>query len=373
MFTALINACQSFITQVKAQLKKNTKPTTANLAASAVSDLARSKNDLIVENALLRQQLIVLKRQVKRPKFTNGDRVRLTLLSRLTGFWQSALHIVQPETVLRWHRDLFRRYWKLKSKPKSRKPRIPQATVDLIKQMAIENRRWGAKKIHGELLKLGIIVHKRTIQRYLRQVRKRNSCQNWATFLKNHASVMWSCDFTTVHTLFFKPIYILVFLELQTRKIVHTAVTTSPSDAWTAQQLREATAWGEGPQYLIHDNDSKFGKHFSAVAMASNIKELKTPFQAPKANAICERFLGSLKRECLDFHLILNSFHLRRIVNEYVAYYNRSRPHQGIGQAIPNQFDEPRLVQSIKPKGPIIATPVLNGLHHHYAYSGLMQ
>ncbi len=149
MFTALINTCKSFLNHVKAQLKKMTKPATASLATGAISDLLKNKADLMVENAILRQQLIVLKRSVKRPQFTEGDRILLTLLSWLTGFWQSALHLMQPETVLRWHRDLFRRYWKLKSKPKSRKPRIPQETVDLIKQMAIENRRWGAKKIRG--------------------------------------------------------------------------------------------------------------------------------------------------------------------------------------------------------------------------------
>ena len=282
MFTALINACKSFINRVKEQIKKFTKPATAILAVGALSDLPRSKSDLIVENTILRQQLIVLKRSVKRPKFTPGDRVRLSFLARLTDFWHAALHIVQPETVLRWHRDLFRHYWKRKSKSKSRKPRIPQETIDLIKQMIIENRTWGAKKIRGELLKLGIDVHKRTIKRYMHQVRKRNSGQTWATFLRNQAQGIWACDFTTVHTLFFKPIYILVFIELQTRKIVHTAVSTSPTDAWAVQQLREATAWGESPKYLIRDNDSKFGKQFSTVAEVTNIKEVKHLFKHPK-------------------------------------------------------------------------------------------
>jgi transposase InsO family protein len=174
-------------------------------------------------------------------------------------------------------------------------------------------------------------------------VRKRNSGQNWATFLKHHAADIWACDFTTVHTLFFKPIYILVFMELQSRKIVHTActerlevaVTRNPTDEWTAQQLKEATPWDNRPKYLTRDNDNKFGNKFSAVAEATHIKELKTPFQAPKANGICERFVGSLRRECLDFCLILHSYQLRRIVNTYVAYYNQSRPHQGIEQHIP--------------------------------------
>jgi transposase InsO family protein len=238
--------------------------------------------------------------------------------------------------------------------------------------MAVENPRWGAKKIQGELLKLEIYVHKRTIKRHMRKVRKRNSGQNWATFLKNHAGNIWACDFTTVHTLFFKPIYILVFMELQTRKIAHTAVTTNPTDEWTAQQLKEATPWDNRPKYLIRDNDSKFGKRFSAVAEATNIKELKTPFQAPKANAICERFIGSMKRECLDFCLILHPYQLRRIVNAYVAYYNQSRPHQGIEQHIPAQFNKKRENFVKKPKGKVVATPVLNGLHHTYAYAGMV-
>jgi len=149
MFSALINACKSFINRVRAQLKKITKPATAVLSAGAVSDLARSKSDLVVENAMLRQQLIVLKRSVKRPKFTNGDRLRLSFLARLTDFWHSALHIVQPETLLRWHCDLFRWYWRRKSKAKSSQPRIPQETIDLIRQMAQENPLWKAKKIQG--------------------------------------------------------------------------------------------------------------------------------------------------------------------------------------------------------------------------------
>ena len=166
--------------------------------------------------------------------------------------------------------------------------------------MAIDNPRWGAKKIQGELLK---------------------------------------------------------------------AVTTNPTDDWTAQQLKEATPWDNRPKYLIRDNDSKYGKRFSAVAAATHIKELKTPFQAPKANAICERFIGSLKRECLDSCLILHPYQVRQIVNAYVAYYNQARPHQGIEQHVPAQFNQPRIQLAKKPKGKVVATPVLNGLHHTYAYA----
>jgi len=293
MFTAIINACKNVINRVKAQLKKITKPATATLAISTITDLPRKKSDLIVENAMLRQQLIVLKRSVKRPKLTNGDRVRLSFLARLTDFWQSALHIVQPETLLRWHRDLFRWYWRRKSKAKSNQPRIPQETIDLIRQMARENPLWKAKKIQGELFKLGIKLHKHTIRKYMKQVRRRTS-QNWKTFLKNHAGEIWACDFTVIHTIFFKPLYVLVFMKHETREVMHTAVTDHPTDEWTAQQLREATPWGQRPRFLILDNDKKFGDQFSTMARSSGIKELRTPFQAPRANAIQERFMRVL-------------------------------------------------------------------------------
>ena len=202
------------------------------------------------------------------------------------------------------------------------------------------------------------------------QVRKRTSGQNWATFLRNHAQDIWACDFAVVHNLFFKPIYIFVIMHHQTRRIIHTAVTTFPTDEWTAQQLREATPWGQKPKYLIRDNDGKYGRTFKDLLPNSGIEDKNTPIRAPKANAICERFIGTLKRECLDNYLILHQHQLRRVVNEYVAYYNRSRPHQGIDQSIPALFSEPRLPLSNRPKGEIISSPVLNGLHHSYAYAG---
>jgi transposase InsO family protein len=368
MFSAIWNTCKSFFNRVKETIKKLTKPESVSLGAGANTDQTRSRKDLVAENAILRQQLIVLNRQVKRPKITDGDRFRLTFLARLTDFWHSALHIVQPETLLRWHRDLFRRYWKRKSKPKSRKPRIPHETIDLFKEMAQKNWLWGAEKIQGELLKLGIKVSKHTIRKHMKKVRKRAS-QNWATFLKNHAPEIWACDFTVVSSLFFKPIYTFVILKHETRKIVHTAVTTNPTDEWTAQQLREATPWDKRPNYLIRDNDSKFGKKFSAVAGNSGIEELKTPFQAPKANVLCERLIGTMKRECLDHFLILNQFQLKPIVTDFADYYNQHRAHQGIDQRVPAQFGEPRPALSNQAKGKVVAAPMLNGLHHSYAYA----
>ena len=300
MFSAIWNGCKSIFNRFKETIKKWARPATVTLAVGAVSDVTRSKSDLVVENAMLRQQLIVLKRSIKRPQFTTGDRTRLILLARLTDFWQSALHIVQPDTILRWHRDMFRHYWKWKSTPQIREPRIPRETIALIKQMAGENPRWAAKKIRGELLKLEIVVDKRTIKKYMKMVRKKPGGQNWRTFLKNHAHEIWACDFTVIHSLFFKPLYTFVIVEHESRKVVHTAVTTNPTDEWTAQQIREATPWGKRPRFLIHDNDGKYGRQFKSLLEDSGIKAINAPPKAPRANAICERFIGSLQRECTD-------------------------------------------------------------------------
>jgi transposase InsO family protein len=158
-------------------------------------------------------------------------------------------------------------------------------------------------------------------------------------------------------------------MEHASRKIVHTAVTLKPTDEWTTQQLREATPWDNRPKYLIRDNDNKFGKRFSAVAKSSGIEELKTPFQAPKANAHCERLIGTMKRECLDHFLIFNQYQLKRIVVAFAEYYNHHRAHQGIKQWIPAQLNQPRLQLSNQVKNKVIVTPMLNGLHHSYAYA----
>jgi len=338
---------------IKQLVKQHTRPTTTAIAIDSLSDLKRNRIDLIIENAMLRQQLIVLKRQVKRPQLTQGDRLRLVFLANLTRFWQHELHIVQPDTLLRWHRDLFRKYWRRKSKSKQRKPRIPPEIIKLIKQISRYNFLWGAERIRGELLKLGIKISKRTIQKYMPIKREKTS-------------QIWACDFTVVHDILFRPLYIFVIIDLQNRRVVHAAVTKSPTDEWTAQQLWEATPWGTQPKYLIRDRDKKFGTHFAATTRG--VKILKTPVRAPKANSFCERFIGSLKRECLDHIFILHRHQLHRIVQEYIDYFNSSRPHQGIGQQIPNDFveqkDRPWPIS--QPTGRITYTSILGGLHHSY-------
>jgi putative transposase len=342
-----------------------TKPLTSSLLLGSLADLSRSKSQLIAENALLRQQLIILSRQVKRPVYRKADRVLLVLLARVVQTWKHALFIIQPDTLLRWHRELFRLVWKRKTKAASHTPKIAAEIVALIKEMAVQNRLWGAERIRGELLKLGIHVCKRTIQKYMRHGHTpRSKGQTWKTFLRNHGRDIWACDFLQVNDVFFRSLFVFFIIELHSRKVIHVGVTRSPTDAWTAQQLREATPYGHTPKYLIRDNDSKFGHCFARVATTSGIKVLKTPYHAPRANAICERFLRSVRQECLDHLLILHEKQLQRVLNEYVAYFNLARPHQGLQQQIPEQRGSSG--SSEHTEGKVMAIPIVAGLHHDY-------
>ncbi len=301
-----------------------TKPYTTSLLLGTLTDLARSKSELVAENALLRQQLIILRRQVKRPACTRTDRMLLVLLARMVRTWKQALFIVQPETLLRWHRQGFKLYWKYKSRAISATPKISAKTIGLIKEMATDNRLWGAEQI-------------------------------------------WACDFLPVTDLFFRSLFAFFIIELHSRRVIHVGVTRSPTDAWTAQQLREATPYGQSPKYLIRDRDSNFGPSFACVAATSGIKILKTPYHAPRANAICERFIGSVRHECLDHLLILQEKQLHRVLRAYIQYFNQARPHQGIKQQIPE-----RKTGSALPDlegGKVLSLPILGGLHHDYRRS----
>ncbi len=365
VFTTLQRLKDGCLYALSARFTHWTKPLTSSLPLLTLADLGRSKSELVAENALLRQQLIVLRRQVQRPACTKTDRILLVLLARLVRTWQQALLIVQPDTLLRWHRELFRLFWKHKSKTHAHKPKVAPETIALIRQMARENRLWGAERIRGELLKLGLRVCKRTIQKYLRHVRSHHPRgQRWATFLRTHASQIWACDFLQVTDLFFRPLFAFFVIELKSRKVIHVGVTGSPTDAWVGQQLRETTPYGQTPKYLLRDNDSKYGSCFARVAITSGIKLLKTPVHAPRANAICEQFMRSVRQECLDHLLILQEKQLQRVLTAYVSYFNQARPHQGIGLQIPDSSVSSRA--SANEGTRVVARPVLAGLHHDY-------
>jgi len=212
----------------------------------------------------------------------------------------------------------------------------------------------------GELLKLGIRVSKRTIQRHIRAVRPPGKGQKWRTFLRNHA--LWACDFLQVHDIWFRPLFAFFVVDLNTKEVIHMGVTRTPSESWTAQQLREATPFGRGPQFIIRDRDNKFGTSFDRAAEGAGVRVVKTAVQAPLMNAVCERFLGSVRRECLDHVIILGEKRLRTVLDEYVVYFNRSRPHQGLAQRVPLSP-----TMHAGPTGPkLVARPVLGGLHHDY-------
>ncbi len=339
------------------------RPAAVTHAAGTGADLLRSRAQLLAENALLRQQLIVLRRGVTRPAMTPTDRALLVLLAGRVRAWRQALLIVRPDTLLRWHRAGFRAFWRGKSRPGPGRPPLPAETVALIRRMAGENPLWGVERIRGELGKLGLKVAKRTIQTYLRDAHDpRPRGQTWATFLHNHAEGIWACDFLPVTDLLFRPLFAFFIVELASRRVVHVVATRHPTDAWVAQQLREATPFEQRPRYLLRDNDGKFGATFARVAEASGVEILRTPYRAPRANAVCERFLGSVRRECLDHLLILGERQLARALREYVAYFNRAQPHQGLGQATP----EPLPRGQDHREGPVHAVPVLGGLHHAY-------
>jgi len=345
-----------------------TKPAHSSQLLGTTADLLRSKTELVAENALLRQQLIILKRSVKQPKLTSGDRWLMVLLSSKLAHWKQALLIIQPDTLLRWHRELFKWIWQRKSKHTGGKEPLSAEVVALIQQMVTENRLWGVKRIRGELLKLGFQVSRSTIQKYWRQGHLPNrSGETWSTFMHSQAEAIWACDFIQVRDVLFRSLFAFVIVELDSRRVVHVGVTAHPSDEWVAQQLREATPFGEGPKHLIRDNDSKYGVHFANVAAGANIDVIATPYHTPKANAICERFIGSVRRECLDWLFIWNERHLHRVLRDYVEYFNTLRPHQGLNQRIPSKSSP--IIEKPPVVGRVISRPVLNGLHHAYSWA----
>jgi putative transposase len=319
-----------------------------------------SRAELAVENLVLRQQLAVLTRPTrKRPRLRRGDRVFWVLARRRWRRWSHHLVVVRPETVIHWHRQGWRLFWRWRSRSRLGRPRLSAGVRGLIAAMARDNPRWGSERIRGELRKLGIAVSKRSVQRYRRRGPAHPPRQTWRTFLANHAHGIWAADLCTVQTLTFETLYVLVLIAHGRRELVHVAVTAHPAAAWVWRQVVEATAWGRRPRFLLRDRDAVYGGAFGSRLATLGIEQLLTPVRAPRANAVAERLIGTLRRECLDHLIVLNERHLRAVLAEFAAFYNAARPHRTLGLETPLQAGRPA-------SGPIRARPVLGGLHHTY-------
>lgn len=327
----------------------------------------KSKARLAAENLCLRQQLAVLARRQPHPALRNQDRRFWILMCRWFGHWRDCLVLVTPETVLAWHRRGWRTYWRWKSrKCKAGRRRIPLELRQLIRRMAAENPLWGQVRIMAELFKLGQVVSPRTVSKYMRRSWNGTPSPRWKNFLEQHAKDIWACDFLTVRTLTFQTLYVFFLIHHASREIVHIRVTRHPTAAWTGQQLVNACLEREPPRYLIRDRDSIYGRDFSRKVNSLGVREVRTPVRAPKANAIAERFVGTLRRECLDHVFIFNEQHPQRIVDEFVSYYNRHRPHRSLGHQSPCPTPATACPASTGPPTRVIAVPVLGGLHHMY-------
>ena len=310
------------------------------------------RRDLLWENLALRQQLAVYQRQTYRPALRQGDRLFWSLLVRRWAGWRCVLVFVQPETIIRWHRAGWRRYWTWRSRGRRPgRPRISRELQALIRQLAQENSRWGAPRLVGELRALGFDVSVRTVRRYRHAARRCPPSQRWRTFLRNHAPHIWATDLFTVQTVTFRTLYVQIVISHNQRRIEHWNVTRHPRATWIWQQLLEATAWGRPPRFLIRDRDRCFGGDFVARAAGIGITTILTPVRAPNANAIAERVIGTLRRECLDHLIVINERHLRCVLDEYVRHYNTMRPHRSLGLDAP----EGRLPTHPRPRCPIAA------------------
>jgi putative transposase len=331
---------------------------------------------LAAENLFLRKQLALYQERHVRPRRTTDvTRIAMIWLGRWFD-WRQALAVIQPKTFLRWHRQAFCWFWRWKSTPG--RPSIPLELQTLIRHMASDNPTWGQERIANELLlKLGLRVSPRTVRKYMPKrpnpgPGKRVQSQRWSIFVRNRARNIVACDFCVVVTATFRLLYVFVVIEHASRRLLHVNVTAHPTAEWTLKQLREAIPADHMYRFLIHDRDAIFSRQLDQRIRNLGLGVLKTPPRCPQANAICERVLGTLRRECLDFLIPFTANHLRQLVVEWVTHYNTGRPHMALGPGIPQPL--PARLASLQ-KGrhvlpdhlSIVAHPILRGLHHDYA------
>ena len=321
----------------------------------------QSRRQLTLENLALRHQLVVRQRSGPRPKLTGADRFLWVLLLRCWSGWQRMLLIVQPRTVVAWHRAGFRCFWRWKSRSSTGRPPLHRDLVCLIRRMWQANPTWGSRRIQAELAKLGIEVSDSTIRKYRPKSRRSPSPQTWKTFLQNHAQALIAVDFFAVPTATFRVLHVFLVLAHERRQVLHFNITEAPSALWTAQQMVEAFPYTIPPRYLLRDRDAISGADFTRRVQGLGLEQKLIAPRSPWQNPMVERVIGSIRRECLDHVIVLNARHLRHILSDYRAYYHEHRTHRSLDQDCP--FSRP-----IEPpdKGNIIELPLLGGLHHRY-------
>jgi putative transposase len=327
---------------------------------------------LFAEILFLRKQLALFQERKAKPRRTTPI-IRLGMVTLARFFeWRGALVVVKPETFVKWHRTAFRIFWRWRSR-KTGRPPVPKNLKELIREMAGDNPTWGEERIADELsVKLGIQVSPRTVRKYLDGTGPSGGArdQRWATFVRNHAKAIVACDFFVSITATFQILYVFVAMEIGSRRILHFNVTAHPTAEWTTQQFREILADPHPYRFVVHDRDCIFSSSLDESLKDFRVRPIRTPFRAPKANAYCERLIGTIRRECLDYLIPINQRHLRLILKELVCHYNRGRPHSALGPGIPEpiQASVPANVQRHKlpPCYRVASKPVLGGLHHEY-------
>src|ERR1700722_763316 len=327
-------------------------------ALAVLASPFKSKLRLEAENAVLRHQLIILRRRLHgRVRLTNHDRWFFIQLYRWFPAILRVLTIMRPETLVRWHRAGFRRDWRWKSRRRGGRPPVETELRALIRRMSIENPLWGAPRIHGEL-KLGFEVAQSSVAKYIVKRRVPPS-QGWRTFLRNHAPDIAAMDLFVVPTIGFDLLFALVIVRLDRRDLVWINVTTNPTAEWVARQITEAFPWDMAPGYMIRDRDRVYGTVVTRRLRAMGIRDKPIAPASPWQNGFAERLIGSIRRECLDHIIVLGEVHLRRILKSYARYYNETRTHLALDK-------DPPLSRTVKRAGRILCRPILGGLHHEY-------
>jgi transposase InsO family protein len=331
------------------------------LAVNLVAAVFKSKSRLEAENAALRQQVVVLRRKVKgRIQLNVGDRLFFVQLYRWFPSILKVIAIVRPETLVRWHRDGFRRYWRWKSRSMGGRPPIGAELRALIRRMSRENPLWGAPRIHGELLKLGFAVGQSSVAKYMARRSNDPTGQSWATFVRNHAPRIAAMDLFVAPTIGFHLLYVLIIVRLDRRELVWVNVTAHPTAEWIARQITEAFPWNEAPRYLIRDRDGIYGSVVRRRLRAMGIRDEPISAGAPWQNCFAERLIGSIRRECVDHLVVFGEQHLRRVLRSYAVYYNEARTHRSLNKDAP-------LSRPVQPIGRIVSRTLVGGLHHRYA------